>query len=125
MSEKIVGYLLLLAGVGAIIFAGLSVYSSFTTGSVPINIFHLKSISIDPLQMVSSALPQSLSANLKTATTSGSQSNLEILPADVFSQMANLLAYVILMTFVLNLGSKIAGLGIQLLRPGQIKNVGA
>jgi hypothetical protein len=110
MSEKIVGYLLLLTGLVMISFSALNVYQVFTKRQDPINLFTLSSVSLD----IGSYLPTGATGSSKPP------------PAELFSStdlnfISNLTAHYLLMSFFISLGAKVSSLGINLLRPIEVR----
>lgn len=116
MSEKIVGYLLLVVGITVMAFSAVSVYSVFTGKSQPLRLFAISGISIDFGQIVGGMLPPELAgqAGKKPAQKT------EVIPGDVMNQLFNLLATLMLMGFLMSFGYKLAGLGVQLVRPMKV-----
>ncbi len=111
MSEKIIGYSLLAVGIFLMIGPTASVLLVFTHVTTPIQLFAFSGISLDLGQLVAANLPTGLT--VPTVET-------EIIPAAMLNESANLFAHVFLMGFILNLGYKLASLGIALLRPIQV-----
>lgn len=113
MSEKLIGYLLLGIGVFVILFSGISVFAVFTKSIKPVQLFSFEGVSIDTANIIGNALPlpRQTAAPAKT----------ELLPSNVLNDTSNVFAHVILMGFVASLGGRIASLGVQLLRPIEVK----
>ena len=109
MSEKIIGYLLLGLGLLTIIFSAFNVYQVFTKQASPIGLFQLKGLSLD--------VAQYLPSDPRSATPPPA----EIFPAADLNFISNLTAHYLLMSFFIGVGFKVASLGIQLLRPIQVK----
>jgi hypothetical protein len=99
MPEKTTGYILLISGLILIGISAFSVYQVFTKQAPPINYFSLASISV----------------NIPNASV------VELMSGKTMSDSANLTIHIILMSFLVGVGSKIASLGIQLLRPIEVK----
>lgn len=119
MSEKIAGYILLVIGILIMLAGALSVYKVFTKEQAPIQLFNYPGISIDTSQMLSSSLPpelQSLVIN-PTQKKTGPAPKTELISSVMLNETANLTAHFILMGFFINLGYKLASLGVNLLRP--------
>ncbi len=129
MSEKIIGYLLLISGIVIIAFAAINVYWVFTGVTRPVNLFKFDGISIDTKAI-------SNTPNIDTSNLSAQQAEIigqifkedpdkptkiEIIPADIINQTANVFAQIILMGFIASIGYKIAGLGVLMLRPIVVK----
>lgn len=100
MTEKVTGYLFIAVGVGLIAFAALSVYFVFTGRATPFALFNFDGVSIalDP------KLPE-----------------VEVFPADMLNSTTNTLAHLFLMGFIASVGTKIASLGTNLVRPIIVK----
>ncbi|KKR28940.1 hypothetical protein A2715_05860 [Candidatus Woesebacteria bacterium RIFCSPHIGHO2_01_FULL_39_32] len=113
MTEKVVGYIYIIAGTILMVLALVSVYMVFTKKMVPVNIFSLPGISID-LSSVAPEVPKELQETQGEAA-SGLQTDL--VAPEIINAPLNLIAHIILMGFVLNVGFKIASLGVQLVRP--------
>lgn len=115
MSEKIVGYLLLSLGIILIVFSFFSVYYVFTAKAKPYDLFSLPGISIDLSNLATGELPKEVTPNLKT----------ELVEADIINKPLNLIAHILLMGFLVNVGFKIASLGVQMVRPIKVnlKNI--
>ncbi len=101
MSEKVTGYLLLFLGLFVIGYSALNIYQVFTKKIAPVQLFTLKGVTIDLSQY--------------------QQPPLEILPATSINELSNLSAHYFLISFVVGVGFRISTLGIQLLRPIEVK----
>ena len=112
MSEKVTGYLLLLAGIVIIALSSLSVYYVFKGRVKPIELFKLPGISIDLSNIAGADLP-------KESSDIGSQATLktDLVEPDIINAPLNLFAHVIFMGFLVNVGFKVSSLGVQMLRP--------
>ena len=98
MSEKVTGYLLLLLGLVLIGFSAFSVYQVFTKRAQPLQLFSEAGISL----------------NFPDAKT-------ELVSANYLNSVSNLTSHYLLMSFLVSIGFKISSLGIQLLRPIEVK----
>lgn len=110
MSEKVLGYLLLLLGLLLIIGSAFGVYSVFSGKSSTFEVFNLSPITLDLSGLMQAENPDAQlppQANLET----------ELIKSEVLNKPLNLLAHLLFMGFVMNVGFKIATLGVQLLRP--------
>ncbi|MBI4096356.1 MAG: hypothetical protein HY425_01430 [Candidatus Levybacteria bacterium] len=119
MNEKITGYLLLLLGLGIMIFCVVNIVMVFTDKAEPFPVFNIQSGS-------STNTPDlnNLVAQLQKNNPNAFQLQLpkiDILPPESLNQMLNLSTQFFLMTFILGFGYKIASLGVQLIRPINIK----
>lgn len=121
MSEKIIGYTLLVLGLIVIFYSTFSVYQVFTKQSKPVQLFNFKGISIDPSSLMEGSiqLPPELAQFAPQKPTTPPQQ--EIIPAALINDSSNVFAHLILMGFVMSMGAKIASLGIQLVRPIVVK----
>jgi hypothetical protein len=99
MPEKTIGYSLLFSGLALIIIVSLNVFQVFTKQAAPIHYFNLSSITV----------------NIPNAST------VELLSGQNMSDTANLTIHLVLMSFLAGVGTKVASLGIQLLRPIEVK----
>ncbi len=120
MSEKVHGYVLLYGGIAIMLFSLLSLVFVFTGRSEPIQLFHLKGISIDSSaltpQIDTSSLPGfKMPEQIKLAKP------LEIFPAEDLNRSANIFAHLMFMGFLLSVGSKFSTIGTNLLRPIVVK----
>ena len=104
MSEKIVGYTLLVIGIIVIVLSALNIYAVFTGQMLPVQLFHLNGISLD--------LSQYTGVKAKPA---------ELIPAETLNQTSNLAAHLFLMGFIASMGQKLASLGVELVRPIVVK----
>lgn len=117
MTEKIIGYILLAVGLLIIILAAFSSYEVFTKKAAPVGLFQFSGISIDLSQTLTASLPKELSQTGYTLPPL----QQEIISGNMINQPMNFFAYLIFMGFMSSIGVKIAGLGIQLIRPTVIK----
>lgn len=112
MSEKVTGYILVLLGVLVMAFSVYNIYTVFTNKVAPINLFHLPGVSLDLANLAGSEVPPEFqNQSLKT----------EIVKAEVINAPLNLLAHILFMGFILNAGYKLASLGVQFVRPINVK----
>lgn len=111
MSEKIVGYILLLAGVGIILFSAFDVFMVFTKVKQPVQFFRFAGLSIDFTQF----LPPELS---QLSQLSGKKQNMnqEIIPADLINLTSNIFIHLFFMGFFATIGLKLATVGTYLVR---------
>lgn len=112
MSEKTVGYALLGVGVGIILIAAISVLLVFTKSVQPVQLFNFQGVSLD----LSSVVP-----TLPGTTRTAQNTTTELLPSNVLNDTSNVFAHVFLMGFIASVGGRIANLGVQLLRPVEVK----
>ena len=110
MSEKVIGYVLLFAGLAVVCFAGFSVYSVFTKHSKPVELFDFPSVSISADALFDE--PQ---------FSKGEAPQIELLPSKILNDTSNTLAHLFLMGFVAGIGSRISSIGASLVRPIVVK----
>lgn len=115
MSEKLVGYVLLSVGILIILGSVLNVYQVFNKQASAVSLFSFPGISIDLGKVVASQLPKDV------ALPQGTAMQQEIIPAKMLNESANIAAHLFLMGFVASAGYKIASLGVEMLRPIQVK----
>ncbi len=116
MSEKIIGYILILSGIGIILFSALSAYNVFTGINRPAQLFKFDGISINLSSLVSQNLPEDAKIFMEQNPV-----KQEIMPASILNNTTNVLAHYLLMGFIASIGFKIASLGTLLVRPVVVK----
>jgi len=129
MSEKVAGYLLLIAGVMIILFCGVNVYMVFTNKLEMVNVFRFPGIFIDSKQLVNtpeidtSELTDEQARMVESMIENREKedSQIEILPGVILNRTSNLIAHVVLMGFLASIGYKLASLGVLMLRPIVVK----
>jgi hypothetical protein len=104
-AEKIIGYILLIAGFVVIVYSVMNVLNVFQGKSEPFNLFSFDSIAIDLGKLTDQPIPAS--ANLKQ----------ELVSEDLINKPINLTAHFFLMGFIASAGFKIAQVGVLLIRP--------
>ncbi|OGM23659.1 hypothetical protein A2865_00230 [Candidatus Woesebacteria bacterium RIFCSPHIGHO2_01_FULL_39_17] len=113
MTEKVIGYMYILTGTVLMALALVSIYMVFTNKGNPVDIFNLPGISID-LSSVAPDVPQG-QQDKETAVETGLKTDL--VAPEIINSPLNIIAHVIFMGFILNVGFKIASLGVQFVRP--------
>lgn len=108
MSEKVVGYSLLAIGIVIILFSALSVYMVFTKRVMPIDLFSFPGISVE--------VPRE-----NTDATTQSTQKTELISPAMLNESSNLFAHLMLMGFMASIGSKIAAIGVSMVRPIVVK----
>ncbi len=126
--HTILGYVCLL--MGFLIIAGNVQYTFrvFTKQAEPPRLFNFEGIKLD-LSKLSSSVPMSegvkkiMKDNNIDITQIGSlpSTPTEILPSTMVNEVSNIGAYMFLASFLLNVGYKMASLGVKLIRPIYIK----
>ncbi len=97
-TEEIIGYVLLGAGLIFILLAAYNVYTIFTGVSAPPEVFKMKSIV------------------LNVNNNAGGTNSVELVSGKVASKFMDMSVWYILMFFLVQAGSKIASLGIQMVK---------
>ncbi|OGC93115.1 hypothetical protein A3D85_00330 [Candidatus Amesbacteria bacterium RIFCSPHIGHO2_02_FULL_47_9] len=110
MPEKLTGYLLLVCGLLLIAYSVFSIYQVFTNAAKPIQLFTGQGVSLD----LGSLIPTDLPVQPKSAKT-------EVISASYLNDISNITAHYLLMSFLVSVGFKVSSLGIQLLRPIEVK----
>lgn len=118
MSEKVIGYILIVVGILTMLLTALSVYQVFTKKAKPVELFNFKPISVDAGQILAGSLPPEADQFVNQDAPSFKQ---ELVPADILNETSNIFAHIFLMGFIMSLGQKLASLGIQLVRPIVVK----
>jgi len=104
MPEKIIGYLLIVVGIFVICLSGFNGYQIITKKTTPIKILNLKGVTIDLGQ-----------------TTGVKQPGVEIFSAKDLNSTLNFFAHLAVLGLFVNIGFKIASLGVSLVRPVVVK----
>ncbi len=117
MTEKILGYLLLISGILIIGVSLFGAYSVFRGKMSVYPLFKLPGISIDLSSFISSDLP-----NEQKEILNKSQSlKTELISPQLINEPLNFIFHLLFMGFIANVGFKISSLGINLLRPIKVK----
>lgn len=119
MTEKILGYVLLVAGIIAISLSGVNVYQVFSKRIKPVQFFDFKGISLDTSQIIANSLPPEAALMMQQGNTKAVPT--EIIPGDILNDSSNLFAHLMLMGFIASLGFKVGQLGTYLMRPIEVK----
>lgn len=114
MSEKIVGYVLLVLGIAIIIFSVVSVYSVLTGKSIPAQIFTTEGISLDLAALSGGGLSREQKENLAKQNIS---TKTQLVTPELLNSPLNLMTHLFLMGFIASAGFKIAMIGTTLVRP--------
>lgn len=110
MNGKGLGYFFVFIGIMMIIGSAVGVFLVFSGRYQPFQVFSLPPITLDLSGLMQAENPD---------ITDVPQANLEteLIKSDVLNMPLNLLASILFMGFLLNVGFKIATLGVQLIRP--------
>ena len=113
MSERITGYILLIAGILTMIFSFFQIIQVLTGNAKPLRIFSQNTINTEKvLPDTSTFLDQ-----LQLGTSELKLPEMQIIDPEVVNSFLNMLFYYLIMQFLLSFGYKIATLGTQMLRP--------
>jgi len=131
-TEKTIGYSLLLVGISTIIFSVISIYLVFTGKKQVPQIFTFESPSFSlpganltapQLDLSSIEIPGIDLQKLMPEVTpdQGSETQeIKFIPDELLNTMVNISIFLMLMSFISGSGTKIASLGINLIK--EIKN---
>lgn len=128
MAEKYIGYSLLVSGILLMVFAVVQIIMVFTGKAEPMQVFELEQ-QIETTQEQSQPLDQDVLmrqlqtgdlSSLMGSSMSGGLSGIGIDAASI-NKMLNLTIYYFIMQFILSLGFKISTLGVQMVRPVEVK----
>jgi hypothetical protein len=115
MPERVVGYLLLAVGIVVMIFSVYYAYNVLTNRIKPLTVYHASETK--PQQPVTQ---KELLDNPSTAMQLQSQMLSHVMEKQMIPSL-NLGATLFLMYFVMLLGYRLSSLGVQLMRPIQVK----
>lgn len=108
-KDKVVGYIMLIAGIAIILYSLLEIYNIFTGQKQPIQLFTLSGISLDLNSLAGGNVPNN--ADL----------NQQLVEAEVINAPLNYLASILFMGFVSSIGYRIARVGTLLVRTIKIR----
>ena len=122
LANMSLGYGLLITGIVLMFISFFQVFQVFTGSPVPVKLFKFEGVKIDLAKLVPRPDTSALDSvakqfNLKINTPKAQEPEpmlTEIIPADMLNDSANLGAFVLLMSFMLNFGGKVAGIGVDL-----------
>jgi hypothetical protein len=115
VSLKIIGYTLLSVGVAAIILSTVNIYLVFTHKAKPVQFFSSSNSTFDLNALINSLSPNvGNSAVKKISTTS-------MLNQSAINDGLNLTLHIVLIGIIAGAGSKLASLGVLLLRNIEVK----
>lgn len=117
-KDKLIGYLMLIIGLLIIILTVIWAIYTLTGKIKPPQVFNVEAPSItlptSNLSVDTSSLPAEIAGTIKQNQAKAAP--FKILPDNVFSNMLNLGIFYLLAMFIASTGTKIASLGIQLIR---------
>lgn len=106
MTEKVIGYTLLILGLGIILFSALNVYRVFTKQTEAVKIFSAEKTATST-KISGSAIPMG--------------PELLGLAPDTLNSSLNFTFHLLFMGFIAGIGYKLASLGVSLIRPSVVK----
>lgn len=141
-TEKIIGYFLLVVGIGIILGSTFSLYQVFTGQKKAPRVFsfEMPGISLPSQQNLELKLPEGIELpegvelpeglslpNLPTPgatrevpkneiTPPKENQELKLLPDEAINNLANMSIYFLLMGFIASAGAKIAGIGVKMIK---------
>lgn len=119
MTEKILGYMLIVVGILVMIFSGFDVYLVFTKQKEPIKLFSFKGVGIDTSKLLPANIPAELSKQIQSNQLG--QNQVELISPDILNDTSNIFAHIMLMGFIVNIGYKLASVGTKLVRTIEVK----
>jgi len=119
MGEKVSGYLLLSIGLLIMIICVINIIMVFTNKAKPFSVFNIQSSGSTNTPSLNDLVSQ-LQKNNPNAS-SVQLPKLDILSPEVLNQTLNLSTHFFLMSFILGFGYKLASLGVNLVRPINVK----
>jgi hypothetical protein len=120
MKGKTTGHILLLLGIGIMFFCVINVAMVLTNKIKPFSYFNLnptQDISLDLNNIV-----KQIPVGDKNIVSPGiTLPKVNIIPFETLNQILNISNHLLLMTFILGFGFRLASLGVQLARPINVK----
>lgn len=113
MTSKILGYLLIILGIGIILATVLDGYLTLTKHKDYIHFFNFQGISLDMGAALSNSLPPEIGQLLQQA----GPLKQEIIPAEMVNGPTNIFIYLLFLGFFAMCGARIASIGTTLTRP--------
>lgn len=119
MREKVLGYMLVCVGLIIMVFCVVSMIMVFTNKTKPFSVFNISSA--NSTVNIGDLFSQLQTNNQNAVNQSIPLPKLDILPPAVINQTLNLSVHFFLMTFILGFGYKLSSLGVQFIRPINVK----
>lgn len=104
-------------GILFILISALSVYLVFTKRAKPVELFSFAGISVDYSQMIVNSLGDAVAPSQGGTT----MPKTELISPVMVNDTSNLFAHLMLMGFLASIGSKIAAIGVMMVRPVVVK----
>jgi hypothetical protein len=122
VGEKATGIILLIVGLAIIVFASFSAYQVFLNRRQPVKLFNTDGIYLDLSDFMGAESAPQTDENEQTATVQvKGPLKTQIVEPSLLNFSLNLAAYLVIMGFFVNVGFKVASLGVQFLRPIKVK----
>jgi len=124
MSERVSGYSLLGIGLLIMVFCVVNIFMVFTNKAKPFSVFNIPSNSSGSNATslnINDLVKQFQEGSSRSSSLNLPQPKIDILPPEVLNQTLNLSTHFFLMSFILGFGYKLSSLGIQLIRPINVK----
>lgn len=119
--DKTIGYWLLAAGILMIVVPIFLIANVLTGKNKPPQVFNVEAPTFDlPLSGQQLELPKDVKLPQGFVSQGGSQKT-KIIPDEVFNSSLNIGVYYLLMVFIASSGSKIAGIGVKLIKDIKIQ----
>ena len=96
--DRIIGYVLLLLGLGIIMFSIFSAFSTFTGSKEPPKLLNIKKSS-QPISFGGMEIP-----------------NMEVIPVEYFNTSGNFMFHFLMMWLLISAGGKISGIGVSMIK---------
>jgi len=121
MSEKVTGYLLLVAGLAIMLFSFINMIMVFTNKAEPVSLFNISSDSSSGSLDINNLISELQQNNSQLSNQTIPQPKIDILPPEVLNKTLNISSHFFFITFILGFGYKLSSLGVQLIRPINVK----
>lgn len=121
MNEKVIGYLLLVVGLIIMVYSVIDMIMVFTDKKEPVSLFNISSDKASGSLDINNLISQLQQNNPELTNQTIPQPKIDILPPEVLNKTLNISVHFFFMTFVLGFGYKLSSLGIQLIRPINVK----
>jgi len=115
MAIKVIGYILLFVGVAAIILSTVNIYQVFTHQAKPVQFFTSSNSTFDINALINSLSPNVGNSAVKNISTTS------LVNQSAINDGLNLTLHIVLIGIIAGAGSKLAYLGVLLLRNIQVK----
>jgi hypothetical protein len=118
MKERTIGYSLIGIGLIVMLFCVINIIMVFTNNASPVPLFDIEQEEKEQINLDEII---SQSENVENISLDSLMPGLDIIPNEVLNKTLNLSVHFFLMSFILGFGYKLASLGVQLVRPINVK----